>query len=267
MTAQWFDSHCHFDFSDFDDDRLEVWTRANNSGVGGLLIPGVSRQQGQRLEFFCQQNSYWFYTLGLHPYWAGKHKEDDADWLLAAAQNDKVVAIGECGVDRPLSKRSEITWQQQWQWFELQLDIAHQLKKPLVLHAVGSHDEMAAAIQRQGFTSGGLVHAFSGSATQARRWNELGFKLGFGASATNPNAGRLRALFADIPLANILLESDAPDMAPTFWSNNRNSPEVIPMFAAQLASLRHCTHDALAVQLQHNLVETFPNLHTLGVLP
>ena len=259
-SALWFDSHCHFDFAALDATRAADWRLASESGVQGLLIPGVTRQQGQNLQAFCSQNPGWRYCLGLHPYWCGEHREDDLDWLDQALTQPGRVAVGECGMDRVLVKQEGYDWDDQWYWFIRQVELAEQHGLPLVLHIRGAHDEVAAELRRRRFSTQGLVHAFSGSAQQAGNWADLGFCLGVGGAMTHPGATRLRRTLAEIPLENLLLETDSPDMTPAFLGRDTNSPAMIPLYGQILAGLRQTDTGALADQLQKNLIRVFPVL-------
>ncbi|MDK2778601.1 MAG: TatD family hydrolase [Pseudomonadota bacterium] len=254
----WFDSHCHFDFPVFDPDREQVWQQAQQAGVRGLLIPGISREQGQRLPAFCH-NRPWFYAFGLHPYFLDQHQPQDEDWLAAALQRDAPVAVGEIGLDRVLADTGE-RLQQQWHWFRLQVALADDAGLPLILHIRGMHDEAASFLRRQRFTAGGMVHAFSGSEQQAKAWLDLGFALGVGGAMTHPRATRLRRTLAALPVESLLLETDSPDMAPAFWAESRNSPLALPVTAVMLAALKGLDPAQLASAQAVTLRQTFPRL-------
>ena len=258
--AVWFDSHCHFDFSVLDASREGDWQLASSLGVEGLLIPGVTRTQGESLSAFCAQNRRWRYALGLHPYWCQDHREDDLLWLATALQQPGVVAVGECGMDRVLVKEGSATWDAQWQWLMKQVELAESTGLPLVLHIRGAHDEVAAELRRRRFSGQGLVHAFSGSVQQAANWCDLGFCLGVGGAMTHPRAQRLRRTLQQIPPENLLLETDAPDMPPAFLGRHHNSPAMIPLYGHILSCLLGIETEDLAEQLQKNLLRVFPVL-------
>ena len=236
FETQWFDSHCHFDFAAFDADREALWQSAQQAGCCGLLIPGISRQQGQALAGFCAGKP-WFYAQGLHPYFLTQHRQADIDWLDQALTDPGVVAVGEVGLDRILATTDEIL-EQQWHWFRLQVELAEAHRLPLILHIRGMHDEAASWLRRRRFTHGGMVHAFSGSGQQAAKWIELGFALGIGGALTHPRAHKLRRTVAALPHSSILLETDSPDMTPVFWGAERNDPRTVPLIAAIVARLQ-----------------------------
>ena len=255
---RWFDSHCHFDFPVFDPDREQVWQHAQQEGLEGLLIPGVTRRQGEALPAFCQ-NRPWRYALGLHPYFLQQHQHRDGEWLAQALAVPGVVAVGEAGLDRILATDHAIL-EQQWHWFRLQAELAAQYGLPLILHIRGMHDEAAAFLRRQRFTGGGMVHAFSGSEQQGRVWHDLGFVLGVGGAMTHPRAQKLRRTLTALPLESLLLETDSPDMVPAFWGTERNSPETLPLIAAMLAALRGIAPSELAAVQKRTRLRIFPEL-------
>lgn len=246
MTAKdiWFDSHCHFDAPAFDADRDLVWAHAQALGVKGLLIPGISAAQGRRLAQFCDGRPWWF-GLGLHPYFLSEHQQSDLQWLDDALGKGQAVAVGEIGLDKVLATGHD-TLEAQWFWFREQVALARHHALPLILHIRGMHDEAAAWLKRTGFDRGGMVHAFSGSEQQARRWLDLGFVLGVGGAMTHPRAQRLRRTLSQLPADALLLETDSPDMLPAFWAGPRNSPEAIPLIAHCLAQVLNIDVSCLA---------------------
>lgn len=264
MSLTWFDAHCHFDFSALDQHRDADWSLAHSMGVSGIIIPGVSRQQSASLTTFVQRHPYCHPAVGLHPYWCEQHRDADIDWLDAHlhhnADKGGVIAIGECGMDRHLIKSQGIVWDEQWHWCMAQIELAERHKKPLILHIRGAHDEVAAELKRRRFAYGGLVHAFSGSLQQGLRWHELGFALGVGGAMTHPGATRLRKTLSDLPLESLLLETDSPDMRPAFMRRAENSPAMIPLYGAILASIKDHSLTEISAVTQQNLYRIFPSL-------
>lgn len=254
----WLDSHCHFDFAVFDHDRAEQWHFAQRLGVQRLIIPGVDWQQNQKLADFCQGQP-WYFALGLHPYFIERHHEEHlealAQYLLAAPA--QCIAMGEIGLDKRRMTDEEAS-KRQWFFFTEQVNLAEQFRLPLILHAVGMHDEMQAQLRKRRFTYGGIVHAFSGSEQQANAWRDLGFCLGIGGAMTHPRAQRLRRLVAKLPLSTWMLETDSPDMRSAFWGSERHAPAAIAPLAAILAALHQVPLASVAQQQQENFRRLFP---------
>lgn len=252
----WFDSHCHFDFAEFDQNRQSEWQFARRVGVSGLLIPGVTHARNLQLEALCQQYS-WSFALGLHPYFLAEHEQMHFEWLDVALESSSACAVGECGLDRVLAV-DDAHWQQQLACFSTHIQLAKRHKLPLILHVRGCHDETVAMLRRARFEHGGVVHAFSGSEQQGKAWLDLGFCLGVGGAMSHPRAQKLRRTIAALPSTAWLLETDAPDMKPAFWQGAMNSPAAIPVLAAMLAQLQGTELGELSEQLERNRQRVLP---------
>lgn len=258
-TYSWFDSHCHFDFAALADQHELFWQQAQQAGVKALIIPGVSRQLGTKLRSFCQGKP-WFYSQGLHPYFLAQHQLQDLDWLAQELHHDpQIIAVGEMGLDLPSAPTTELQ-RQQLALFTAQVALAKQFNKPLILHIRGQHDQATSYLRHQHFTQGGIVHAFSGSAQQAKSWLALGFKLGLGGAMTHPRAQKLRRTIQTLPLDAWLLETDSPDMKAAFWGNSTYTPAAIPLLAACLAALKNCPLDEVAATQRKNLLAIWPKI-------
>ena len=239
LPLVWIDTHCHFDFAVFAKTRQQQWQLAQALGVKRLLIPGVSQQQGRSLAQLCENNP-WLYAQGLHPYFLAEHSTEALCWLEQQLQQDpKVVAVGEIGLDSVLADSNpDASLMQQHHYFSAQVALAKQYKKPIILHIRGQHDQAASYLASQQITQGGIVHAFSGSEQQGKRWLDLGFKLGIGGAMTHPRAHKLRRTIAALPSDAWLLETDSPDMRSAFWRGPLHSPAAIPLLAACLAAIK-----------------------------
>ncbi len=266
-TSGWFDSHCHFDFPAFDSDRDRVWLRSVHAGVSGLLIPGVDRQQCTRLPELVDSRP-WSYAIGLHPFFMHRHTPDDLEWLNDQSTREQgasvsdfapPVAIGEIGLHmtRQVTREERLA---QYSLFEQQLVIAREANLPVILHGVGAHDDIVAAMRRLRYTSGGVIHGFSGSLQQARAYMDLGVRIGIGGAFFHARAQRLRRTLVALPLDGILLETDAPDMTPPFLGESRNTPEIIPLIAVGVSRLKNTPMAVLKNQLVDNLLAGFPRV-------
>lgn len=217
------DSHCHIDFSDFDEDRQEVLDRATHLGVEKIIVPGVKQSTWLRISEYCQRYTQLYPCFGLHPYFINEHCENDLDSLQNIISQIKPVAVGECGLDFFLK---DLDKSKQHFYFEQQLDIAIQAQLPVVVHARKSTQAVIQAIkQRPGLS--GMIHSYSGSYEQAKQLIELGFYLSFGGPITYEKSTRLRKLVQDLPLSHLLVETDAPDQPVANTDSSRNEPGFI----------------------------------------
>lgn len=227
------------------------------------MIPGISRKQGQLLPELCRERP-WLYAQGLHPYFQAEHQTQDLDWLETQLHQDAhLCALGEIGLDLPCAK-AQHNAAEQWHFFSAQVQLAQAYRQPLILHIRGYHDQACAYLRQQQFTQGGIVHAFSGSAQQAKAWLDCGFKLGLGGVVSQPSAQRLRTLVQALPLESWLLETDSPDMKAAFWNAAPHSPAAIPLLAAILAALKNIKLAAVATSQQQQLQQLWPTMACYG---
>lgn len=242
------DSHCHLDFADFDTDRDAVLERCLQSGIHKIVVPGVTVTKWPRQIALCQQYPQLALALGCHPMFMAEHPDNAVQQLAHAIEQHKPVAIGEIGLDFYLPNFDS---QQQISLFEAQLDLAEKNALPVILHVRKAHDQVLKLLRKKTLP-GGIVHAFSGSAQQAEHYRRLNFLLGIGGALTYPRAQRLQRLFTKLPLSQIVLETDAPDMPLHGYQGQRNSPENIPIILEKLSQLRGETVEHIAAATSAN---------------
>lgn len=244
------DAHCHFDFPVFDGRRDEIMVRMRAAGVSDIVIPGVRRGDWNRVMTTAHTQPGLHYCLGIHPWFIGEHGCDDLivlrDMLTTAPP--ECVALGECGLDRLHGDLAE-----QQVWFEAQMDIARDLALPLVVHSVKTHDEVAATLKRKQFTGPVLIHGFSGSEEQGQKLAQLGCFIGVGGVITHERAKKTRQTIAGLPLGSLVVETDAPDMAPAGIAKGRNSPEYLSRVLDSLVLLRKESPATVLAALEANV--------------
>ncbi|UAW98916.1 TatD family hydrolase [Halopseudomonas nanhaiensis] len=252
------DTHTHIDYQDFDADRREVLARSHSLGVHRVLIMGVTHANWERSWQLATSAEGLYAAFGLHPIYLDEHQPSHLlelrAWLERVAGHPKCCAVGEIGLDYFLK---DLNRDEQQQLLEAQLDIAREHGKPVLLHVRRAHAAMIATLKRWRLPRAGIVHAFAGSREEAREYIKLGFKLGLGGAATWPQASRLRRVIAELPASALVLETDSPDMAPSFQAYQRNSPEYLPEICRQLAELRGESPEQLAEACLHNTCELF----------
>ncbi len=244
---KFFDTHCHFDADSFDRDRDLVWQHCRDSGISDLLVPGVIPSQWESARRLSERDGIW-YAVGLHPLWIEEWQGQTGEVKTAVKQleqallaaldvNDtaKLVAIGECGLD----KTSVLAIADQEAFFALQVALAAEHRLPVVVHARGTHAQILRVLRDVKSPAGGVIHAFSGSYEIAKSYWDLGFRLGVGGVITYERAHKTRQAIARMPLESLVLESDAPDMPHAGRQGERNSPEYIPRIAGVIAELKN----------------------------
>jgi TatD DNase family protein len=238
-----FDTHCHLDASEFDSDREQVIARAQAAGVQAILIPAVEVANFDRVRTLAHSFAQGAYALGIHPMYVERAGPDDLKHLresLTAHQHDpKLVAVGEIGLDFFIPDISHgAAREKQEHYYDAQLLLAKEFDLPVLLHVRRSQDTLLKYL-RQRKVRGGLAHAFNGSLQQAEQFVSLGFALGMGGAMTYGRALQIRRLAQQIGLDALVLETDAPDIAPEWLTQNRrNEPVQVLRIAQVLAGLR-----------------------------
>lgn len=248
-NTQIIDTHCHLDLSQFRPDLDRIVERSRGGGVSDFVIPGYISSGWDRILKLCCRKAFLHPALGLHPVYLSDHKPEDIDELRELSNREKLVAIGEIGLDyqEGLDKSEE-----QQELFQQQLLIASGADLPVLLHVRKAHDQVLAILRRHNLGRGGIVHAFNGSRQQADHYIKLGFKLGYGGTLTYDRARRIRKLAAELPLSAIVLETDAPDIPLAGRREHANSPEYLPEILDALASLRSESKEEIGAQTTSN---------------
>jgi len=234
----YFDSHCHFDFSEFDHDRAALWQQCQDAGIDRLLIPGTEPTQWQRTAKLLDQYDHWLGSAGIHPWWLNQVDAISDDLLktwYSALDHPRCVAIGECGLDKAINT----DFAKQCEFFEAHLRLACERNMPLIIHVRKSHNETLRFLQQYKPPAGGVIHGFSGSIELATNYWQLGFYLGIGGTITYPRANKTRQSVKGLPLEALLIETDAPDMPLMGHQGQRNTPLHVVDVAKTLAELRN----------------------------
>jgi TatD DNase family protein len=241
------DSHCHLDDLAFDPDRDAVIQRALDAGVEQMVAIGTGKgppdlEAGVRM---ADAHPQFLATVGVHPHDAAKAAPDTWQRLEDLLAHPKVIAVGEIGLDyhydfSPREVQRDVFVQQ------LQLAVTH--RKPIVIHTREAWDETIALLEEHWAPHSlpGIMHCFTGNFAQAEQSLALGFYLSFGGVVTFPKATELHEAARAVPLDRILLETDAPYLAPVPQRGKRNEPAFIVHTARRLAELRGVTVEEIA---------------------
>jgi len=232
------DSHSHFDFSAFDNDRIEALARANKADVSHIIISSTIAKRWSNVKNtvaqFSNKHTQCHAAYGLHPLFIDEHTSDDLKKLKACLEKQSPIAIGEIGLDYFMENPDK---DKQLIFFIEQLKLAKDFNLPVIIHARKSLDIVLKQLRKiTGLR--GSIHSFSGSEQQAKQLIELGFYLGFGGPITYTRATRLRKLVSTLPLQSILLETDSPDQPDASHHQERNEPAYLPLIAETIAELR-----------------------------
>jgi len=253
------DTHCHLDYSPMIDDLGATLQRAADAGVEQMIHIGCSRVSAPRAVALVAPYAHLFAAVGIHPHDASEADEAALADIATLAQDPKVVAVGETGLDYHYNRSPPDA---QKRALAAHREIARALGKPLVLHIRDAHaDALEILGDAPPLPRGGVVHCFTGTPAEAEQWLARGYLLSFSGIATFPQAGGLRDAARLCPADRLLLETDAPYLAPVPVRGRKNEPANVAFTCAHLAGVRGDDPAALAVQAGAN-ARTFFRLPT-----
>ena len=239
-----FETHAHYDDKAFDEDRNELLKSLPGNGIEYVVNVGASMDSTRSSIELAAKYDFIYAAIGVHPSETGELSENDIEWLKKEAlSNKKVVAIGEIGLDyywdEPERNIQKI-------WFERQLELAREVKLPIIIHSRDAAKETLDIMKaHKAEELGGVVHCYSYSKEIAKEYLDMGFYFGIGGVVTFKNAKRLKEVVEYIPLDRILLETDSPYLSPEPNRGKRNSSLNIPYIASAIAQLKGVEYDEL----------------------
>lgn len=244
--TRYIDTHIHLDLLT---EPALLLQEADQVGVGAWVVPGVAPEQWSKVMATTALHEQVYLAPGIHPQAAGNFQKAHFDKLRQLLTYERAVAIGEVGLDRQL----DVPWQQQEELFIAMIRLAQEMEKPLLIHTRRSTERILELLQREGGDQvGGIFHAFSGSLETARRILEMGFLLGVGGVVTLQTARRLPEVIRKVPAEALVLETDAPYLAPERHRGQPNRPAYLELIARQVASLRDWSLAETAQQTTQN---------------
>ncbi len=254
------DSHCHLNYDGLREREEEVLDAARSRGVAGFLNISTRQREWADVIGAAERHPDVWASVGVHPHEADAHPDLGASALAEAAQNPRVIAIGECGLDYYYDKSDR---QAQRERFEAHIDAARQSGLPLIIHTRDAEEDTAeilgAAVRGGGVT--GVLHCFTGSAELARKGLDIGFLISLSGIVTFKNARDLQETAKAIPLDRLLVETDAPFLAPVPNRGKVCEPAFVTDTAAFVAELRGDDPQALAEATTANFFRLFPRAH------
>ncbi|OQY18149.1 MAG: radical SAM protein, partial [Desulfobacteraceae bacterium 4572_35.1] len=238
------DSHAHLDGSRFNEDLDEVIQRASAAGVNKIITVGCDLESSSAGVCLSKRYPALFATLGVHPHDAVQLTPDVLEQFRQLAQNEKVVAIGEIGLDY---FRNRCPHDQQQLAFRQQIQLAKQLKLPIIVHDRDAHSDVLQILSEEDAGQfGGVLHCFSGNLEMANRCIEMGFHLSFTGTITYPKNDKIREIIRNIPTGSIMVETDCPYLAPQQWRGKRNEPAYVVKTAEQIAQIKQLSFSDIA---------------------
>jgi TatD DNase family protein len=252
------DSHAHIDFPQFAEDREAMLERARAAGVTTLLAIGTGPGP-EKLDSalpFAEQHDWIYATVGIHPHEAKEVTSQHLEELARLAKHPKVIAWGEIGLDYFYDHSPQ---DMQQKVFRDQMELANEAKLPIIIHCREAWADCLNMLEEfwRPTGLGGILHCFTSTLEDARRGIEMGFLISFAGNSTYPKAQSLREVSKYSPLEKILIETDAPYLAPQPWRGKRNEPAYVAEVARALANVRDCSPEEVAAATSQNFRRFF----------
>lgn len=250
------DSHCHLDFPDFGPELDAVVDRARNAGVGTMLTIGTRLKAFDGVRAIAERYTDIWCSVGVHPHEAAVEPLDESSALVERASHPRVVGIGEAGLDYYYehSPRDD-----QVRNFRAHIQASRQTGLPLIVHARDADDDLCEILEEEAKCGSfpGLIHCFSSTAKLAKTALDIGFYISVSGIVTFKKADELRAIVADVPLDRLLVETDAPYLAPMPHRGKRNEPAFVKNTAETVARLKNVEPARLADVTTDNFFRLF----------
>nr|WP_272211167.1 TatD family hydrolase [Marinicella sp. W31]MDC2877052.1 TatD family hydrolase [Marinicella sp. W31] len=253
------DTHCHLDFPDFDAERDDLVTRAKEAGVAQMVTISTRVKKFNQVVEIAEKYENVFCSVGTHPANADEELDISTDDVIRLSDHPKVVAIGEAGLDyhyQPEKAEAQKTG------LRRHIAAARKTGLPLVIHSRDADDDMAAILREEAGEGAFpfILHCFSSGAALARTGVELGGYVSFSGILTFKKSDELRAIAADVPMDRLLVETDAPYLAPTPFRGKRNEPSYVVNTARVLAEVKGISEAEIADTTTENAFRCFSKM-------
>jgi len=231
-----FETHAHYDDEVFNEDRDLLLSEMNQQGIEYIVNVGASIATSENTIELTKEYPFVFGSVGVHPDETKELDEDKFLWLRQASALPKIIAIGEIGLDYYWDSTEK---QIQKTWFERQMELAREVKLPMIVHSRDAASDTLTMIRAvKGGEIGGVIHCFSYGIEMAREYLNMGFYLGIGGVLTFKNAKKLKEVVDYAPLDQLVLETDAPYLAPVPYRGKRNNSMNLTYVAEEIARIK-----------------------------
>ncbi|WP_417898405.1 TatD family hydrolase [Bacillus haimaensis] len=250
-----FDTHVHLNADQFEEDLQEVIERARNEKVMNMVVVGFDRKTIKKAMELVEQYDFIYAAVGWHPVDAIDMTEEDLNWIEELASHEKVVAIGEMGLDYHWDKSPKDI---QKEVFRKQIRLAKRVKLPIVIHNRDATADVVEILKEEDAKEvGGIMHCFTGSLEVAQECMEMNFYISFGGPVTFKNAKKPKEVVKEIPLDMLLIETDCPYLTPHPYRGKRNEPSYVRLVAEEIAYLRGMTVEEIGEKTTANAKKLF----------
>ena len=250
------DSHCHINDNLYKENPEEYIKNAENSGVFQFLVVGFDKASSVDAVNISKQFNGCYAAVGIHPSDIKKRKENDLEVIRKLAKEEKVIAIGEIGLDYYWDEDEAIKAEQR-KYFIEQIKIANELDLPISIHCREAIDDCLQILKENRVKNAGIMHCFAGSVESAKEFIKLGFLLGFGGTVTFKNAVRPKEVVASVPSDSYVLETDAPYLTPDPYRGKENHSKYLYLIRNKIAELRGISPEQVEKETNENFKRVF----------
>ena len=251
-----FDTHAHYDDEAFSEDREELIGKLNENGIRYVVNIGTCRETCEQTIRLTEKYPFFYGAIGVHPSDIAEFDENELLWLKEQAGREKIIAIGEIGLDYYWDKEPEIQ-EKQREGFIRQLALAKELGLPAAVHSREAAKDTLDIIKAHGQGLGGVIHCYSYHAQDALKYVEMGYYIGVGGVITFKNAHKLREVVEAVPIERIVLETDCPYLAPEPYRGKRNSSLNLPCVVERIAEIKGLTPSEIEEITFQNAVDMY----------
>lgn len=252
------DTHAHYDDKAFDEDRAQLLESMAGEGIGRIVNIGSSLGACKRTIQLMEQYDFVYGALGIHPTDSGELTDSDIEWLKEQCALEKCVAVGEIGLDYYWDEPDR---QIQKKWFVRQLELAKEVKLPIVIHSrEAAQDTVEIMKAEHAQDIGGVVHCYSYSRELAKTFLDMGFYFGIGGVVTFNNGRKLKEVVEYLPMDRIVLETDSPYLAPVPFRGKRNDSRKLSYVVEQIAQIKGISPEEVQQTTAQNAYNLYPKL-------
>jgi len=249
------DTHVHLNADQYEEDLQEVINRALEAKVEKMVVIGFDRKTIERTMELIEQYDFIYGVIGWHPVDAIDCTQEDLEWIEELAAHPKIVGIGETGLDYYWDKSPKDVQQV---IFRKQIQLAQKINLPIIIHNRDATGDVVKILREENAASvGGVMHCFSGSVETARECIAMNFMISLGGPVTFKNARLPKEVATEIPLEHLMIETDAPYLAPHPYRGKRNEPAFVPLVAEEIARLKGLTIEEIAQATTDNAKHFF----------
>ena len=255
MANKFIDSHAHLDDKRFDTDRDELINSLSDNSIEAVLNPGADLKSSKNALFLAEKYPFIYAAVGCHPHDTKYMNDDTMNKFKEMAKSNKVIAIGEIGLDYYYDNSDRDT---QKKWFREQIRLAKELDLPYIVHDRDAHEDILNIMKEEHYDGArGILHCYSGSVELSREFIKLGFYISLAGPVTFAKARVSKLVAKEIPFDKLLIETDSPYLTPEPFRGKRNEPKYVRYVAEEIAKIRNVSIDEVAEKTKKNFKTLF----------